>query len=194
MNGLTKITDRIRSDAQTDVNELLAESEKRAADITADYQHQADKILSDAAQRSKKAAAERQEHLISAAEMEKRQMLLRTKQECIDEAFDGAAAQLRKMPRDQYAELLAGMAAALCEGNEEIILSKADAEEIGALVIQKANARKTGAHLTLSNETRELDGGMILKAGKVERNCAFETQLRFLRQNMASEVADILYR
>ena len=36
------------------------------------------------------------------------------------------------------------------------------------------------AQLTLSQETREMAGGLTLRDGNVEVNCAFETQLREL--------------
>ena len=47
--------------------------------------------------------------------------------------------------------------------------------------------------LTLADETREMEGGLILRDGNVEVNCAFETQLRVLRETMAAEVAAILF-
>ena len=36
-------------------------------------------------------------------------------------------------------------------------------------------------------------GGLTLKDGKVEINCAFETQLRMLRETMAADVAKTLF-
>ena len=47
--------------------------------------------------------------------------------------------------------------------------------------------------LTLADEIREMDGGLILRDGKVEINCAFETQLRVLRETMAADVAKVLF-
>jgi len=47
--------------------------------------------------------------------------------------------------------------------------------------------------LTLSGETREMAGGLILRDGQVEVNCAFETQLRVLREEMTAEIAAILF-
>lgn len=49
------------------------------------------------------------------------------------------------------------------------------------------------ALLTLARETRDIDGGLILREGSVEINCAFETQLRLLRGTMAAEVAGVLF-
>ena len=36
-------------------------------------------------------------------------------------------------------------------------------------------------------------GGLILRDGQVEVNCAFETQLRVLREEMTAEIAAILF-
>ena len=49
------------------------------------------------------------------------------------------------------------------------------------------------ASLTLSDETREMEGGLTLRDGNVEVNCAFETELRVLREDMAAEIAAILF-
>ena len=71
--------------------------------------------------------------------------------------------------------------------------SAAYMEKVGALVVEKANALKEGAAFTLSSEHRELEGGLLLKKGLVEINCSFATQLRLLRQDMAADVAAILF-
>ena len=61
-------------------------------------------------------------------------------------------------------------------------------------VVTGANALIQGtAMLTLSQETRDMAGGLTLRDGNVEVNCAFETQLRVLREEMAAEVAGILF-
>jgi len=61
-------------------------------------------------------------------------------------------------------------------------------------VVTGANALLQGtAMLTLSQETREMAGGLMLRDGSVEVNCAFETQMRVLREEMAAEVAGILF-
>lgn len=69
--------------------------------------------------------------------------------------------------------------------------------KVGAIiakVVNGANALLHGtAMLTLADETREMEGGVMLRDGNVEVNCAFETQLRVLRNNMAAEIAAILF-
>ena len=63
-----------------------------------------------------------------------------------------------------------------------------------AKVVTGASALLQGtAMLTLSDETRDIEGGLILRSGHVEINCAFETQLRMLRETMAAEIAAVLF-
>lgn len=73
-------------------------------------------------------------------------------------------------------------------------LSESKAGSILTKVVTGASALIQGtAMLTLSQETREMEGGLTLKDGKVEINCAFETQLRMLRETMAADVAKTLF-
>lgn len=193
MKGLEKITQRIRNDAQAEIDAILAEGEAKAAEITANYREQARAIAEQEAQRSRQEADTLTERRVSGSAMDKGKALLAAKQECIDEAFARAAQKLRGLPGEEYAVLLAKIVAAAGAGDEELIFSAEDAASVGRAVVEKANALKEGAAFTLSDETRELDGGVVLKRGDVEVNCGFATQLRLLRQTMAADVAAILF-
>lgn len=75
---------------------------------------------------------------------------------------------------------------------EELTDSKA-----GALldrVVAGASALLAGTGmLTLAEESRSIRGGLILNDGDVEVNCTFETLIRLQREEMASQVAKILF-
>ena len=193
MNGLEKIQDRIRNDAQREINTLREDSERHAGEIIAEFQHQADKLLRESQEKSDKAAQDREVRLQGSAAMEGRQCLLAEKQQCIDEAFRKAREELNALDETAYIRLLAQLASRTGQGSEEIVLSKADRDKVGQAVVTAANAMKPGAAFTLSAETRELGGGLVLKDGRVEHNCTFDTILSALRQDMASEIANILF-
>lgn len=193
MKGLEKITDRIRLDAQSEIRAICDEGDARAAQIAASYEAEAQQLLSQESERTAQAVEALVQRGERGAAMEQSKALLGVKQDCLDEAFRLAEQKLRSLPREAYAEVLAKIAASAGSGDEEVILSAEDAAEIGAAVVQQANAIKTGAAFTLSAETRPLDGGLVLKRGAVEINCAFATQLRLLRQTMAAEIAAILF-
>ncbi len=72
-------------------------------------------------------------------------------------------------------------------------LKESKAGSILSKVVTGANALLQGtALLTLAADTADIEGGLILRDGSVEINCAFETQLRILRESMAADVAKAL--
>ena len=183
MNGIEKITARIKKDAGTEAEAIRREGEERAASIRAGYKAQAEENAKAAAQAGKEAAKRQEERLVSAAQMDAKKLLLAAKQACIDEAFDKAQSKL-----------LAKLAVKAAKtGKEEILLSAKDRKRVGEQVVSKANALGKGMALTLGKETRDMAGGLILRDGSVEINCAFETQMRVLRESMASDVAALLF-
>ena len=49
------------------------------------------------------------------------------------------------------------------------------------------------AHLTLSQQSRDFRGGVVLADGDVEVNCTFETLVRLARGSVSGEVAKVLF-
>ena len=66
-------------------------------------------------------------------------------------------------------------------------------KSVGNVVATAVGQLRSGTAFTLAAETREMAGGLILKDGNIEINCAFETQLRLLQERMVGEVAGILF-
>ena len=120
-------------------------------------------------------------------------MGLDAKQQLIDEAFARTAQALTTLPQAEYVDLLASLAAENGSGDEELLLSKADRDAVGAAVVEAANAKKPGAAFRLSEETRDTGGGLVLRRGRVELNCSFTEKLRQLRQEESSAVAQLLF-
>ena len=195
MKGIEKITARIESDGKAETVQMLKEAEEKAAALLAGYKAKAEEETAAAVEAGKEAAVHQAERLESAAHMEAKKQYLAAKQACLDEAFQKAQKQLLALPDDKYAELLAKMAVkASATGKEEVLLNAKDRKRVGEQVVAKANEllRRKGK-LTLAEDTRPMEGGLTLRSGSVEVNCAFETELRVLRDDMASEIAAILF-
>ncbi len=200
MNGIEKITARIEADAKAEVAGILREAEEKAAAIREQYKTQAQAEAKAAAEEGKAAAKRQAERLESAAQTDAKKRLLEAKQDGLDEAFSRAQKKLLGLGDGEYADLLARIAAqAARSGQEEIVLNDKDRKRVGSQVVDKANALLTAsgrtgkAELKLSKETRDMAGGLTLRDGNVEVNCAFETQLRVLREEMVAQVAGILF-
>ena len=87
MNGIEKITRLIQDEAQAEIDSVLAKAQEEAAAITARYQTQAETEAADLDNKNRKTAVERQERLISVAQMESRKVTLQVKQEMVEKAY-----------------------------------------------------------------------------------------------------------
>ena len=227
MDGIEKITAKIQSDNQAEIDQLTAQAQAQADEIAAASKARAEALTRELSERGKQAAAEREERMASVAQLDARKVALAAKQEMLDKAFDLALEKLCSMEDDACIELLAQMLVkASRTGKEQVAFSVKDRNRIGKAVVTRANEllakavapklpeeltdSKVGAlvdkvvtgvsaiaqgtaMLTLAEETRPIRGGFILIDGKVETNCAFETLVRLERNNMAGEVAKLLF-
>lgn len=213
MTGIENIISRIESDAEKTAGEIIARAQHEAEEIRAGFATSAKEEAAAVLEKGKKLADERVLRLGGVAALEARKMNLRTKQQMIDLAFNQALASLRELDGDAYVDVLSDLAvASSVSGNEEIILSEADREKYGKEVVSLANkklsddgenfAKKAisvagrilrGEGLRLSDETRPINGGIILKEDTLEVDASFETIVRLMRDDLAGDVANILF-
>ena len=193
MNGIEKITQRIESDAQAEIDRILGEARDEAARITASYRAQADAEARDLEAKNERAAAEQEERLVSAAQMKARKVQLAAKQEMVEKAYIQALDKPCAMPQEQYVAVLANLLVeASSNGREEAVFSKEDREQVGKAAVEKAN-QISGKQLRLSEESLPIRGGFILKDKNVEVNCTFETLVRLQKAETAGAVAKTLF-
>ena len=193
MTGIENICQAIRADAETRAQELLAQADAEANSIRAEFAERARAESEQAQKRGKAAAAEREERLHGVAQLELRKQELQVKQELIEEAFENAEKQLAELSGAEAVEFLAALAAKnAVRGDEEIILCRRDRDAYGAQVVEAAN-RLCSGHLTLSAESREFRGGVILRSGDTELNATLEAIIRMAREELSGQVAELLF-
>lgn len=198
MAGVEKIKEKILQDSQAKADSILQDAKKQAQEII-------DKANVKAVQKAeeiqKKAASEAAEKIKinnSMLELEMRKDMLNTKQQLIEEVFQTALDSLSKMDNNEYEATLFNLITNAVEsGEEEILLSKQDKSKLPADFGSKLNqavaqAGKKG-NLKISDETRDIMGGFVLKAEGVEINYSFEALLRMYRDEIEPEVAAILF-
>lgn len=193
MNGIETIIQRLNSDAKAETDALLDKARQDAAAVTARCQAQADKETADLAARNQRAAAEREERLVSTAQMEARKTILAAKQAVMEEVYAKALEKLRGLPQDRAVEVLASLLnEAAPQGKGEVLFSAQDRETVGRAAVDAANAQN-GGQLTLSDETAGIPGGFILRNGSIEVNCAYDTLIRLQKTETAGQVARQLF-
>ena len=194
MNGIEKITRRIEEDAKVQIDHILANARNEADRIGEEYRAKATAEAAELESKNSKAAAEREERLVSSAQMEARKTALAAKREMLEKAYDLALEKLCSMPDEQYVETVAELLVqAAPAGRGSVIFAEAERVRIGAAAVALANEKLQGGALTLSEQTRPIKGGFILSDGKVEVNCAFDTLVRLQKTEMAGAVVKQLF-
>ncbi len=197
MNGIEKIAARIEADAQAEIAALNAECDAQCAAITAEAEAKAAEAYEKRMARGREDCATRVQRLGATADMEARKSILAFKQEMVSVAFEKAVEAIINLPKEEYIEFLASQAAAASSnGYEELVFSQRD-QAVAEAAAKRANAmlKEKGkeAHLTVSAETAEIPGGLILRHGDIEVNCAADTLVQLYRNRLAGQVAGILF-
>ncbi|NLA86750.1 MAG: hypothetical protein GX847_05595 [Clostridiales bacterium] len=198
MNGIQRIIDRIEADAAAERAQILSEAEARCAEIGAQYtetaQAEYQKVITD----GEKMVKQRLERQDSAAAIEAKKQILAAKQEMVSAAFERAVRLLSELPDAQYTKLLARLAAdASRTGAETLAFSARDVSRVGESVKNEANAllRQSSkeANLTVSPDTRDIRGGVIVINGDIETNCSLDALVSMQRNALSGRIAEKLF-
>ncbi len=198
MKGTEKIIAHIRADGDAEAKRIIDAASKQAEEIRAESFKEA---LSEYEKLMQTGNTECEDILSGSrriAEMEAKKSVLSVKQEMVASAFDAAREEIVNMPRDEYAQFLARMAAdAATIGEEEMLLNEADKKELGKAVCKAANellsAKGVPGRLTLSEDTADISGGVIVRFGGIETNCSIDALIRQRRSGLSTEVAAVLF-
>ena len=191
MTGLEKITSEIKADsdksvaaiidkANAEASDILAGAEKEAAEAVAKINHDVSVRLS-----ASKSTAE------SAAALRKRRLILEEKQKLIGEVIEEAKNLIYALPDNVYFEKILKLAEKNVNPAEgTIIFNAKDLSRLPADFETKLNvvAVAKGGKLTVSKETRPIDGGFVLLYEGIDQNCSitslFETHIESVQDKI----------
>ena len=198
MKGTEKIIAHIQADGDAEAKRIIDEASAEAESIRAESFKLA---LEEHEKLLRQGEAECEDILSGSrriADMEAKKSVLALKQEMVEAAFEAAKAYIAELPREQYAEFLARMASEASEsGTEELVLNASDKAELGKAVCKRANEKLAASgklgKLTLSEDTADISGGVIVRFGGIETNCSIDALVRQQRNALATEVAQVLF-
>lgn len=194
MKGTEKIIAHINADAQAAADAVLSEAKEQCAAIKADYDKKANDSYAEKIRAGVKACEDMSESKDRIAQMESKKGILALKQEMVNLGFEKAREKILSLPEDEYVEFLAKLVArSASTGDEEIILSAKDKAGIGEKLVKAANGLVEGGKLTLSGETGNFEGGVILKRGTVEVNSTLDLLINLCRNEMSAQLAKVLF-
>lgn len=198
MNGIDRITASIEQDAVAEIEEIRSETEAKCREIKEKYELQAQEEYWAIVKQGMRDCESRVERLGSTAEMEAKKAVLAMKQSMVSKVFEMAIDRVCALPEQEYVDFCARQAAkAASSGVEELVFNARDKGAVGKKVAKAANdlleERGVPGKLTVSSDTRDIRGGVIVKLGDIEANCAVEAIASTYRSEMASEVANALF-
>ena len=198
MKGIDKITSRILADAEAECAAVRKESDERIAAVKAEAEKKAQDEYWRLVREGVKDTEQRVQRMDRTARLEAKKSVLNMKQEAVSRAFELARDRIAELPERDYVGFLARQAAeAAISGREEVIFCERDRAAVGAKAVKAANellaAKGMPAMLTLSDATREMAGGLMLKQGDIEVNCTVDTLLDLSRGELAARVAEVLF-
>ena len=193
MTGLEKIVQQIRDEAQQAADAVIAQAKEEAGQLAAkateDARTQSGAILA-------KSKTDVQNHLAaarSAAELAQRRAVLAAKQEIIGEAIESARQSIYKLPDSDYFALILKMISKFSLPQEgELLFSPADLGRLPAS-FETSLAKSANGKLTVSRETRDIDGGVVLSYGGIEENCSIEALFYAARERLQDRVQELLF-
>lgn len=181
-----QIQEKILADAKAEADAILAKGKAEAEAILEaarqKAQKETDQTMAFYASEAQKAKSKE----LSAAEMRAKKQVLSKKQQLIEQVMEEAKEKLHSLSDTEYKVVLIGMLdqAQVAEG-AQLIFSEQDKEAFGADIASRG--------YTISDETRELDGGFVVKQGDIEYNYSFSSILTVEKELLEQTAAKILF-
>ena len=196
MAGLDKILNQIIADAEQSAANRLEEARKEAAQILEEARQACQQMAEEVKQKEAEGKAFQESRVESSIEQQRRRILLRTKQEMIQELLLETEAYLRNQAPEDYfytLEKLIGTYAWPQEG--EIYFSQKDLarmpKDFDERIAQAA--KKRGGQLKRLNEPRPIPDGFILVYGGIEENCTLKSLIDSRKDELLDKVNQILF-
>ena len=184
MTGLEAILAHIEQEAQAEAQGLLDAAQTEAQATLERAQEEAQRRSQAILEEAQKGADAIRERAESAALLEKRDGLLRCKQQLIREALGQVCQELEQAPAQEYFSLLLELVGRWAQpGDGVLYLNARDLQRLPQGFQEELERIAPQGKIALSPQPRQLESGFVLAYGPVELDCTFP---RCFRRPMTS--------
>ncbi len=190
MTGLDKIIEQIREEARISSEKAIAKTKEEVEGILEEGLQDREAFKT-----AFLAQTDTQVELLlsrgeAAAALQKRQILLKEKQQMIRRIMEKAKESILNQPENEYFELLLKMIDRYAkDGKCSILLSPRDRERAPENFVQELNNRS----MILSGESNKIDGGFILVYGDIEENCSLEALFAVSKEVLQDKISALIF-
>lgn len=192
MTGVEKIIAKIEEECMATCENILADAQKRALEITEAAQVSASKAKDDARKAAETKCRRDLELAVSRAEHERKKALLTIKIDIINRMIDESMRKLRNLPDTEYFHAVMTLIRHYAQKGGGIVrFSARDLSRLPEGYESAVNTmlREGGKSVSISTEPAAIDGGFIIAYDDIEQNCSFDSLL----SASLDEIKDRLY-
>ncbi|HOQ05815.1 MAG TPA: V-type ATP synthase subunit E family protein [Anaerohalosphaeraceae bacterium] len=191
-----QVVEKILSEGRQEAQRILSEAQAKVRQRRSALEEELKAFEQETEQLARQAAEDKRSRMLAAARMDLRKKILAAKADLLREVFETACRRINTMADGPYLELMGRLLMqAVVTGDEEVLVGKNETR-INPEFLKQINKRLGPGYkgnLRPAAEKADIDGGFILRRGKVQVNCSTEVLLEQIRQQTEMELAAKLF-
>ena len=177
MAGIDNITKVIARDAEKEAESIISSAKANSDVIRKQAESEADKLKADANEKLEKKLMAERKKIHSQSEQIEKLIMLKTKQQIIEDTLDKAKNKILGYEDKKYFEVLLKILETSVQADKgTLLLNSKDLKRIPDGFDKDINAvaSKKGGTLEVGSEAVKFNGGFILKYGNIEINSSLD--------------------
>lgn len=192
--SLAQITEKIRKDAESEAEEIIAKAKAQAEEIGRRASEENDALKSSFERRYEAECPEifRRREVVAGLDVKK--MTLQAHRDVINDVYAAALEKFRGLSKDEYLDFCERLLNGAVSSKEETICVGAGEQYIDAQWVGAYN-QKHGCRLTLAEEkASDISGGFILENGRIGINCSWEMLVQIAQEKYEADIIKRLFQ
>ncbi len=197
--GLEELEKKIIEEAEREAKEIIEEAEEEAEKILDKAKREAEEKRREILEQARREAETRKRREIAQAKLEVRQLRLKVKEECIEEAMERAKEEIRKMAEDgsrRYLEFLerAAIEAARALSSDKVILRVNERDQKAMEELIPDVRVEVDKEIELGDPV-DILGGVIAESedGSEVFDNSVEARLKRMRSELVRRISETLF-
>jgi V/A-type H+-transporting ATPase subunit E len=199
--SVENIVKRIVDEAQSSARSVAEKGDQEMAKLRASLDLEGRELKEAAKKKIEVEAEEIVKRRVSSARLEGRKRVLGQKDMIMGEVYAEAKSRVLALPEDKYLDFLKKLVvSSSVPGDQKIILSPGDKTRLKAKlsqwekdVAQELKKKGIKGSVSLSEETKDIEGGVVLSQGRTEINLSLDVIMAETKYLLEGEITEILF-
>jgi V/A-type H+-transporting ATPase subunit E len=191
-----QVVDKILSEANAEAEKIKASAGEKCAAAEAELKSQLADYEKQTEVLAAQAAEDKKARMLATANMEIKKEYLAAKVALLDDVFNKVRDRIKSLSDSKYENLITSLMSKAVQSGDEQVMVGAGEKRINHALIKQIN-RKLGpgykGNLQLAQDRADIDGGFILKRGKIQVNVSTEVLVAGARDQLEIELVDELF-